>query len=500
MARGLLKRLFRPSPDFDDDDVDGLDLAGGSDPDDHAESTDDGYEHDAHVGPVPDGDNGHLADAGPGPAPASRPVDDRDLTLDDLVDLDRGDDLDGGDDLDELDDLVRGVGRDDPGRWSSEALAEQRSAWAYLGALGALFCFLLVFGYACSDQRGNEVAGTDPVELMTGSEPSRLVFRIDGDVVAIQGSIPDQAAREQLLAAAQQAYGAENVVDELTVDADTTLESGTVRFVGSATFGDERPEALQESVGSTFGLANRGFEVGFVETVLSPVTAELALADGRVALSGVLPDDQSLGDLVAIAGEVWQPENVEASGLSVGATTWTDGSIRLTGSTTTTDDRVGRFGGLVTERIGALVTVDTSALTIVDTTARLAEVQTQVDELVAASPIQFAPDSPVISSGSDAVLVELAAALNVIPEVPFEVVGHTDSVGPEQDNLQLSQERAAAVVARLTELGVDPGRMTSRGEGEENPIADNTTDEGKAANRRIEFILVGTSEAEASSE
>ncbi|MGI9613988.1 MAG: OmpA family protein, partial [Acidimicrobiales bacterium] len=92
-----------------------------------------------------------------------------------------------------------------------------------------------------------------------------------------------------------------------------------------------------------------------------------------------------------------------------------------------------------------------------------------------------------------AVLADIAESLNRVPDVPFEVVGHTDDVGEEQDNLLLSEQRAEAVVERLAELGVDPGRMTARGEGETNPIADNNTDEGKAANRRIEFILVGTS-------
>ena len=375
-----------------------------------------------------------------------------------------------------------------------EASGEQRSAWAYLGLLSGLFGFLVVFGYACSDARPSDVAATDPAaEMVSGATPSRLVFRVDGDVVAVQGDVPDQAARDQLLAAAGAVYGAENVVDDITIDEGTTLESGTVRFVGSSVFGDERPEALQESVAATFGLANRGFEVGFAETVRGPVNAEAMLDGARVVLSGVLPDDQSVTDLQAAAGEIWGPENVDGTGLITGDSTWTDGVVRLTGSTVPTDDRPARFGDLVKERIDALVVIDTSGLAIVDNSAQLAEVQATVDDLVAGSPIQFAPDSPVISEESEAVLTELAASLNQIPDVAFEVVGHTDDVGEEQDNLILSQERAEAVVARLAELGVDPGRMSSRGEGEANPIADNDTDEGKAANRRIEFILVGTS-------
>ena len=54
----------------------------------------------------------------------------------------------------------------------------------------------------------------------------------------------------------------------------------------------------------------------------------------------------------------------------------------------------------------------------------------------------------------------------------------------------LSEQRATAVVERLTELGVDPARLNARGEGELIPIADNETPEGREQNRRIEFLLV----------
>ena len=435
------------------------------------------------------------------PEPRRQPDDfDGDVGGDSDADFDSDFDVD----VDDHDDLEGPVAAEDFSsrmeKIHSESGSEQRSAWAYLGLLSGMFVCLVGFGWACSDQRSTDVAGGDPVELMTGAEPASLVFRVDGDVVAVQGSVPDEAARDQLLAAAQATYGPENVVDDLEVDDGTTLEAGTVRFVGTSVIGDDRPETLQSVVDSTFGLANRGFEVGKVETVLSPVSAEVAIVDSSVTLSGVVPDEESAADLVAVAGEVWGPGNVDSTGLTVGDTTWTDGLIRLTGSTAASDVRVGDFDRLVSERIDTLVNVDTSALTLVDDSVLREEVQATVDELVEASPIQFAPNSPVIDSASDDLLTEVAAALNEAPDVKFEVVGHTDNVGNDQENLVLSQERAAAVVERLTELGVEAERMSSRGEGEDNPIADNATTEGKAANRRIEFILFGTSEAEEPSE
>ena len=56
--------------------------------------------------------------------------------------------------------------------------------------------------------------------------------------------------------------------------------------------------------------------------------------------------------------------------------------------------------------------------------------------------------------------------------------------------LTLSQQRAEAVVAKLGELGVAPGVLTAKGYGQDKPVADNATDEGRASNRRIEFTVV----------
>jgi outer membrane protein OmpA-like peptidoglycan-associated protein len=78
------------------------------------------------------------------------------------------------------------------------------------------------------------------------------------------------------------------------------------------------------------------------------------------------------------------------------------------------------------------------------------------------------------------------------PTIKVEIQGHTDSKGSDSYNLALSDRRAAAVVAYLvTNLGVDPSRLTSRGYGEGMPIATNDTDAGRALNRRVEFAIIG---------
>ena len=74
------------------------------------------------------------------------------------------------------------------------------------------------------------------------------------------------------------------------------------------------------------------------------------------------------------------------------------------------------------------------------------------------------------------------------PELKFSVEGHTDSDGDDATNLKLSEARAKAVMGKMTELGISSDRLTSKGLGESKPMAGNDTPEGKAQNRRVEFV------------
>jgi outer membrane protein OmpA-like peptidoglycan-associated protein len=73
----------------------------------------------------------------------------------------------------------------------------------------------------------------------------------------------------------------------------------------------------------------------------------------------------------------------------------------------------------------------------------------------------------------------------------IEIQGHTDSDGSEESNLALSEERAKSVVAYLVHEGVAEGRLTAKGYGETEPIAPNTTREGKQLNRRVMVMIRG---------
>src|SRR5690606_33115417 len=97
--------------------------------------------------------------------------------------------------------------------------------------------------------------------------------------------------------------------------------------------------------------------------------------------------------------------------------------------------------------------------------------------------------SATLTDSSIPVIDELAVDLNICPAASVHVEGHTDSDGAEDLNLALSVARAEAVVEALIERGVDLERLYAEGYGEAQPIADNTTREGKASNRRIAFSI-----------
>ena len=74
------------------------------------------------------------------------------------------------------------------------------------------------------------------------------------------------------------------------------------------------------------------------------------------------------------------------------------------------------------------------------------------------------------------------------PDLKFSVEGHTDSTGNAANNQTLSEQRSKAIVDKLVELGIAKERLAAVGKGQNNPIADNSTDEGRAKNRRVEFV------------
>lgn len=102
--------------------------------------------------------------------------------------------------------------------------------------------------------------------------------------------------------------------------------------------------------------------------------------------------------------------------------------------------------------------------------------------------ITFDVGKSVIKPESMGEINRIVQLMNENPDLKFSVEGHTDSTGNATANQTLSEARSKAIVEKLAELGISADRLTSVGKGQSTPIADNGTDEGRAKNRRVEFV------------
>jgi outer membrane protein OmpA-like peptidoglycan-associated protein len=103
--------------------------------------------------------------------------------------------------------------------------------------------------------------------------------------------------------------------------------------------------------------------------------------------------------------------------------------------------------------------------------------------------ILFDVDKYDLRSDARTEIARLAAILVKYPDTYVRIEGHTDSDGSESHNQTLSERRASAVAALMTEKNVSAGRMKNFGFGETQPVASNETSDGKQANRRVEVII-----------
>lgn len=104
--------------------------------------------------------------------------------------------------------------------------------------------------------------------------------------------------------------------------------------------------------------------------------------------------------------------------------------------------------------------------------------------------LYFATNKTEILPESEAALSDLYTMLTENPEIRIQIIGHTDAVGSDKDNQRLSEGRANNVRQNMIDRGIDPSRIEAIGKGKSEPIAPNDTEEGRAKNRRVEFIIL----------
>ena len=177
---------------------------------------------------------------------------------------------------------------------------------------------------------------------------------------------------------------------------------------------------------------------------------------------------------------------IELGQLDEGCITLTDRSLSIRGSM-----RSERAVGLMKARMAALSDLDfevTYDIALPELSDEARTCQEEANRRVApGETVLFEFDSDVVHVEGRQLLDEVVEISKLCPDVAVEVSGHTDAVGDKDYNIGLSERRADAVVSYLTGAGIDAGRLSAVGLGFSQPIADNSTEEGRAQNRRIEF-------------
>lgn len=115
--------------------------------------------------------------------------------------------------------------------------------------------------------------------------------------------------------------------------------------------------------------------------------------------------------------------------------------------------------------------------------------QNLLDATLARRIIEFDSGKATLTASGKAILDEMAAALQKVKGKKVEVIGHTDNIGLRESNLALSQARAEAVRAYLSDKAIGPEMVMVSGQGPDRPVAENSSADGRARNRRIEFRI-----------
>lgn len=258
--------------------------------------------------------------------------------------------------------------------------------------------------------------------------------------------------------------------------------------------------------------ADAGDDLGVGQQQFVAVLAE----DGLVELRGRLSDGLSTTTVEAYAAALFGADQVlVATRLDpVLPDQWTarvlssldaldqlaSGTVRVTAGMVEISGQTGNpaaqaeVARLLGERLGqaAEFSIDVLYVEALDPIASLPTPQECLDQILAftaETKITFEPGSATIDASAIGVMDDIAGVLRECPDLQVVIAGYTDSQGRAEMNLGLSQRRADAVLTALRARRVPTSSFISVGYGAENPIADNDTEEGREANRRIEFTL-----------
>lgn len=214
-----------------------------------------------------------------------------------------------------------------------------------------------------------------------------------------------------------------------------------------------------------------------------------------------LPQDVRPDEILIVKGEVRDEQGQVVRGATVEVKYMDTRQTEVLRA----DSADGRYATVVRLKPGSDVVLtvkkqghvfDSRSFAIEDTVrAGVAEVDMTVQKIEVGrsyrvNDIKYATSSASITKSSEYILDELIAFMKESPTMKIRIEGHTDNVGGLDDNMALSNDRAFTVMGYLQEHGVAASRLSFKGYGPTKPIASNDTPEGRAANRRTEFVIV----------
>lgn len=211
-------------------------------------------------------------------------------------------------------------------------------------------------------------------------------------------------------------------------------------------------------------------------------------SEGLVIVEGIRNESAWLNAVVSIIEDAG--DKVPEGQITVNP----DGVMALAGEMETRQERA-EFRADIEERLSAVGFEFVSGLTLVQAPPppprqQVIELQEDLDDLIEGKVVEFEINRDVITAKGRELLDEIFDALQKFPNVPIEIAGHADAQGSDEANLDLSLRRAQAVLQYLVDKGAVGDRFVVIGYGETRPIADNSTEEGRQRNRRIEFIAL----------
>ena len=372
----------------------------------------------------------------------------------------------------------------------------------------------------------------DETRLIPEAKP--FVWSAERDVarVTLGGSAPLPASKAKLLEAARAALGGVEVVDQmqmsrgaparfdnaalLLVDQIAKLKEGKIAISDGkvSLSGMARDLGGREAIAAALKNLPEGFSVA-ANDIKAPPYVFQAYKDPvavTLTLTGYVPDNNVHAAIASAAGRKFFSEKVvdnlkasigapsgfvsavvpalgALSRLSTGTLVVTDREIKLSGDAF--------FDAAVTQiraslakdfpegwQVKADISVKPAAAPVDPTVC-----QQLFSELLAKGRIRFEPGRAIIDQDSAGLLDRLIETAMRCPTADIEIAGHTDADGEDAVNQALSEKRAQAVLDYLVRAGLPASRFTATGYGSSQPVASNDTDEGKAQNRRIDFLV-----------